>query len=92
MLSALEFKTAVFQRIDQPSYKLPIDERTLADADPLTILDSITCFPNKRRRRTRSRPSGETSSPWNEWRAKPAGVARDYELEIRSAEEGRMSG
>ena len=65
MLSALEFKTAVFQRIDQPSYKLPIDERTLADADPLTILDSITCFPNKRRRRTRSRPSGETSSPWN---------------------------
>jgi len=77
LLSALEFKTAVFQRIDQPSYTFPIDERILADADTLMVLDSITSFPSKRRRRTRSRPSGETSSPWDEWGAKPAGVAGD---------------
>src|SRR4029077_15920663 len=28
---------AVFQRIDQAGYKLPIDERVLADPDPLLV-------------------------------------------------------
>jgi hypothetical protein len=37
LLSALEFKTAVFQRIDQAGYKLPIVERILADADALMV-------------------------------------------------------
>ena len=34
---------AVFQRIDQAGYKLPIDERILADADTLMVfgLDQI---------------------------------------------------
>jgi hypothetical protein len=40
---ATEYPVAVFQRIDQAGYKLPIDERILADADTLMVfgLDHI---------------------------------------------------
>src|SRR4030081_1723014 len=34
---ATEHPVAVFQRIDQAGYKLPIDERVLADADTLMV-------------------------------------------------------
>ena len=45
---------AVFQRIDQAGYKLPIDERILADADTLMVfgLDHIASEQEARRRRS----------------------------------------
>ena len=47
---------AVFQRIDQAGYRLPIDERILADTDTLMVfgldhlLSEQEAFPEERRR------------------------------------------
>ena len=38
---------AVFQRIDQAGYKLPIDERVLADADTLMVFGSTTLLSDR---------------------------------------------
>ncbi len=53
---------AVFQRIDQAGYKLPIDERILADAIPSWFSDWTTFFPSRMPHRRKPRPSGSGSS------------------------------
>ena len=39
---------AVFQRIDQAGYALPIDERILSDTDTLMVIGSITSCPSRK--------------------------------------------
>ena len=53
---------AVFQRIDQAGYKLPIDERILADTDTLLVFGQTTFFPNRRPHRRKSPPFAIGSS------------------------------
>ena len=53
---------AVFQRIDQAGYKLPIDERILADCDTLWCSGSTTFFPNRKPHRRKSLPFASGSS------------------------------
>ena len=53
---------AVFQRIDQAGYKLPIDERILADAIRSWCSGSTTFFPNRKPHRRKSPRFGSGSS------------------------------
>ena len=48
---------AVFQRIDQAGYKLPIDERIQRIPIRCWCSDSTICFPSRKPRRRKSRPS-----------------------------------
>ena len=53
---------AVFQRIDQAGYKLPIDERILADTDTLMVFGLDHLVPSRKPSRGKSTPSGSGSS------------------------------
>jgi hypothetical protein len=48
----------VFQRVDQAGYRLPIDERVLADADTLFVFGLDHLLTEQKPRQTRSKLSG----------------------------------
>ena len=49
---------AVYQRIDQAGYKLPFDERVLADTDTLMVSAWTTSYPSRKPGRRKSTQFG----------------------------------
>ncbi|MFY0577815.1 hypothetical protein ACN28S_28980 [Cystobacter fuscus] len=52
----------VFQRVDQAGFRLPLDERVVADADTLLVFGLDHMVTEQEAPRRRSRPSGTSSS------------------------------
>ena len=77
----------VFQRVDQAGYRLPLDERVLADADTLFVFGLDHLLTNRKPRRRRSKRCAVAHARGNVSGAGPASRCRDLGEPRRAAME-----